>query len=167
MSRTIDSRPVERTTRRTVAVLLTFISLGVLSGPLASTSGAASTSGSLTFAGSLSGTVNLKRGTQLLFSAHQYNDHRAPAGKSYTVWIDYSVAKRGKTTNLKTGGENTSGDAVSINPPTGVSERASINGSSGTITVDKSKSGSINATIGAASGHGRGGKTRASGPARA
>ena len=57
-SRSIDFRPVERTTRRTVAVLLTFISLGVLSGPLASTSGAASTSGSLTFAGSLSGTVN-------------------------------------------------------------------------------------------------------------
>ncbi|MGC2168429.1 MAG: hypothetical protein WA580_04945 [Acidimicrobiales bacterium] len=79
-------------------------------------------------------------------------------GKSYTVWIDYSVAKRGKTTNLKTGGENTSGDAVSINPPTGVSEWVSINGSSGTITVDKSKSGSINATIGAASGHGRGEK---------
>ena len=105
MSRTIDSRPVERTTRRTVAVLLTFISLGVLSGPLASTSGAASTSGSLTFAGFLSGTVNLKSSElNCSFPPTNITITVPLQGKSYTVWIDYSVAKRGKTTNLKTGG---------------------------------------------------------------
>lgn len=111
--------------------------------------GAAGTADRLTFSGTLSGTANLK--------SSEVNCHFPPTdisinmpvnGKYYTVDIDYSLATPGTTTNLQTGGSNTSGDAVLISGQTGQTEWSSISpGTSGTITVDTSKSGSIDATL--------------------
>ena len=105
--------------------------------------------GTLTFSGSLSGTANLKSSEiNCSFPPTDISLNPVLDGKGWSVDIDYSIAKPGATTNLQSDGSNTSGDAVLVASPEGITEWVSTPpGTTGTITLDASKGGSIDATL--------------------
>jgi hypothetical protein len=65
----------------------------------------------------------------------------------YMLYIDPTLAKPGKRTNLRTSGGEPASSAVSIYGPRGDRWESGDPGTSGTVTVNAAKGGSINATL--------------------